>query len=62
MLRYIISHLRERALVSDCQHISATIFDGLNNLKREKVLFGGKKAFGRKNHPGSEAFYHEFEN
>ena len=43
MLRYIVSHLRERALVSDCQYISATIFDGLNNLKREKVLFGGRK-------------------
>ena len=43
MLRYIVSHLRERALVSDCQYISATIFDGLNNLKREKVLFRGRK-------------------
>jgi hypothetical protein len=43
MLRYIVSHLRERALVSDCQYISATIFDGLNNLKREKVLLWRKK-------------------
>jgi hypothetical protein len=43
MLRYIVSHLRERALVSDCQYISATIFDGLNNLQREKVLFRGRK-------------------
>ena len=37
MLRYIVSHLRERALSSDCQYISATIFDGLNNLKEKKA-------------------------
>ena len=43
MLRYIVSHLRERALVSDCQYISATIFDGLNNLKEKKSSFGGRK-------------------
>ena len=49
MLRYIVSHLRERALVSDCQYISATIFDGLNNLKREKdSIFGVEKAYKKK--------------
>ena len=63
MLRYIVSHLRERALVSDCQYIPATIFDGLNNLKREKVLFGGrKKPSAEKGHPDPEAFCHELEN
>ena len=36
MLRYFVSHLRERALASDCQYISATIFDGLNNCKEKK--------------------------
>ena len=37
MLRYIVSLLRERALSSDCHYISATIFDGLNNLIEKKV-------------------------
>ncbi len=49
MLRYIVSHLRERALSSDCQYTSATIFDGLNNLKEKKSSFWRKKkACGRK--------------
>ena len=39
MLRYIVSHLRERALSNDWQYISATIFDGLNNLKEKKTSF-----------------------
>ncbi len=63
MLHYIVSHLRERAFVSDCQYISATIFDGLNNLKRENVLFGGrKKPSAEKGHPGPVSFCHELEN
>ena len=37
MLRYIVSRLREQALSSDCQYISATIFDGLNNLIEKKA-------------------------
>ena len=36
VLRYIVSQLRERALSTDCQYISATIFDGLNNCKEKK--------------------------
>ena len=51
MLRYIVSHLRERALSPDCQYISATIFDGLNNPKEKKTSFGGRKRLRQKNHP-----------
>ncbi len=43
MLRYIVSHLRERALSSDRQYISATIFDGLNNPKEKKASFMRQK-------------------
>ena len=44
MLRSIFSHLRERALSNDWQYISATIFDGLNNLKEKKTpIFWSRK-------------------
>ena len=37
MLRYIVSQMRELALSSDRQYISATILDGLNNPKEKKA-------------------------
>lgn len=44
MLRYIVRHLRERALTNAWQYISATIFDGLNNLKEKKTpIFWSRK-------------------
>ena len=50
MLRYIVSHLREQALSSDRQYISATIFDGLNNPKEKKAsLYEAEKRLRQKN-------------
>ncbi len=63
MLRYIVSHLRERALTNGWQYISATIFDGLNNLKEKKTpIFGVEKRLRQKKPSGSRFFYHEFAN
>ena len=47
MLLYIVSRLRERALPSDLRHISATIFDGLNNLKEKKTPILGVEEKGK---------------
>jgi len=54
MLCYIVSHLREQALSSDCLYISATICDGLNNPKKKSppIFWRKKKGFGRKNAGG----------
>ena len=62
MLRYIVSHLRERALSSDCQYTSATIFDGLNNLKEKKSSLEEEKSLRQKNYPDSDFIFQEFEN
>jgi hypothetical protein len=62
MLRYIVSHLPERALSSDCQYISATIFDGLNNCKEKKSSLEEEKSLRQKNCPDPDSIYQEFEN
>jgi hypothetical protein len=61
VLRYIVSHLRERALSTDCQYISATIFDGLNNCKEKKSsnILEEEKGLRQKKPSGFGVLKHE---
>ena len=63
MLRYIVSHLRERALSTDCQYISATIFDGVNNIKRKRApILGARKKLTQKSCPDPKEFLRKMKN